>query len=176
MRALVCTQYGPPDSLVLEQQADPEPGPGEVRVAVKAAGINFPDILSIAGTYQVRVAPPFVPGNEAAGVVEAIGEGVEHLRPGDRVIATPQGGAFADKCVVAICVQVLRLPSAHEQGGTADGIGPRLAGQWAPYLKHALKFVPTGEHMVPPLMERKLGEFSDEDLAALLNYYASQQN
>jgi NADPH2:quinone reductase len=117
MRALVCTQYGPPDSLVLEQQADPEPGPGEVRVAVKAAGINFPDILSIAGTYQVRVAPPFVPGNEAAGVVEAIGEGVEHLTPGDRVIATPQGGAFADKCVVAekLC---LPLPPAlsFEQG------------------------------------------------------------
>jgi sulfide dehydrogenase cytochrome subunit len=66
--------------------------------------------------------------------------------------------------------------TCHEQGGTGDGIGPRLAGQWAPYLKHALKFVPTGEHMVPPAMERKLGGFSEEDIAALLNYYASQQN
>ena len=66
--------------------------------------------------------------------------------------------------------------SCHEQGATAGTIGPRLAGQWAPYLKHALKFVPTGEHMVPPAMERKLGDFSEEDIAALLNYYASQQN
>jgi sulfide dehydrogenase cytochrome subunit len=66
--------------------------------------------------------------------------------------------------------------SCHQQGGTIDGIGPRLAGQWAPYLKHSLKFVPTGEHMVPPAMERKLGGFSEEDMAALLNYYASQQN
>lgn len=66
--------------------------------------------------------------------------------------------------------------TCHEQGGTGDGIGPRIAGQWAPYLKHALKFVPTGEHMVPPVMERKLGGFSEEDIAALLNYYSSQQN
>lgn len=66
--------------------------------------------------------------------------------------------------------------TCHEQGGTAEGIGPRLAGQWVPYLKHALKFVPTGEHMVPPAMERKLGGFSEEDISALLNYYASQQN
>jgi sulfide dehydrogenase cytochrome subunit len=66
--------------------------------------------------------------------------------------------------------------ACHEQGGTAASTGPRLAGQWTPYLQHALKFVPTGEHMVPPLMERKLRNFSEEDLAALLNYYASQQN
>jgi len=117
MRALVCKAYGPPQSLVLEQQPDPKPGAGEVLVEVKAAGINFPDILVIAGSYQVKVAPPFVPGNEAAGVVEAVGEGVERIKPGDRVIATPQGGAFADKCVVSekLC---LPLPRAlgFEQG------------------------------------------------------------
>lgn len=66
--------------------------------------------------------------------------------------------------------------TCHEQGGSAGGIGPRLAGQWAPYLKHALKFVPTGEHMVPPAMEKNLGEFSETDITALLNFYASQQN
>jgi NADPH2:quinone reductase len=117
MRALVCKAYGPPQSLVLEQQPDPKPGAGEVLVEVKAAGINFPDLLVIAGNYQVKVAPPFVPGNEAAGVVEAVGEGVERIKPGDRVIATPQGGAFADKCVVSekLC---LPLPRAldFEQG------------------------------------------------------------
>jgi sulfide dehydrogenase cytochrome subunit len=67
--------------------------------------------------------------------------------------------------------------SCHAQGGTSsDSTGPRLAGQWLPYLKHALKFVPTGEHMVPSTMERKLGDLSAEDTMALLNYYASQQN
>jgi len=66
--------------------------------------------------------------------------------------------------------------SCHEQGGSTISVGPKLAGQWAPYLKSALKFVPSGEHMVPPLMERRLGEFSEQDIGALLNYYASQQN
>jgi len=119
MRVLVCRQYGPPESLVLEDQADPQPGPGEVRVAVKAAGINFPDVLLIAGTYQVKIAPPFVPGNEAAGLVEAVGDGVEHLRPGDRVIATPQGGAFAEKCIVAetLCLPLPRALSFEQGAG-----------------------------------------------------------
>jgi NADPH2:quinone reductase len=117
MRALVCQEYGPPESLVLEERPDPQPGPGEVRVEVKAAGINFPDVLLIAGNYQVKVPPPFVPGNEAAGVVDAVGEGVKRIKPGDRVIATPQGGAFAEKCLVPekLC---LPLPEAlsFEQG------------------------------------------------------------
>jgi len=117
MRALVCKAYGPPESLVIEQRPDPVPGPGEVLVDIKAAGINFPDILLIAGTYQVKIPPPFIPGNEAAGIVEAVGEGVSRVRPGDRVIATPTGGAFADKCLVPekLC---LPLPDAlsFEQG------------------------------------------------------------
>jgi NADPH2:quinone reductase len=117
MRALVCKAYGPPESLVIEQRPDPVPGPGEVLVDIKAAGINFPDILLIAGTYQVKIPPPFIPGNEAAGFVEAVGEGVSRIRPGDRVIATPTGGAFADKCLVPekLC---LPLPDAlsFEQG------------------------------------------------------------
>jgi len=66
--------------------------------------------------------------------------------------------------------------TCHQQGGSAAGVGPKLAGQWAPYLKHALKFVPTGEHAVPSTMERKLADFSAEEIDALLNYYASQQN
>jgi NADPH2:quinone reductase len=117
MRALVCSEYGPPEQLVLEERPDPVPGMGEVLVDVRAAGINFPDVLVIAGTYQVKIPPPFVPGNEVAGIVEAVGEGVSRLKPGDRVIATPAGGAFAEKCVVAekLC---LPLPGAlsFEQG------------------------------------------------------------
>jgi sulfide dehydrogenase cytochrome subunit len=66
--------------------------------------------------------------------------------------------------------------SCHEQGGRVAGRGPRLAGQWLPYLKATLKYVPTGEHMVPPMMERGLGKFSAEEIDSMMNYYASQQN
>lgn len=65
--------------------------------------------------------------------------------------------------------------SCHDNGGSQAGRGPRLAGQWTPYLKATLKFVPTGEHLVPPMMERKIGDFSDEELNALMDFYASQQ-
>jgi NADPH2:quinone reductase len=100
MRALVCNAYGPPESLVIEQRHDPVPGAGEVLVDIRAAGVNFPDVLMIAGQYQVKTPPPFVPGGEAAGVIAALGAGVERLRPGDRVIVTPSLGAFAEKCVL----------------------------------------------------------------------------
>jgi len=101
MRALVCKEYGPPEKLVIEEQDDPVPREGEVLVDVKAAGINFPDVLMIGGTYQVKIPPPFVPGGETAGIIEAVGNGVTRLRPGDRVIAIPPGGGFAEKCVLA---------------------------------------------------------------------------
>lgn len=69
-----------------------------------------------------------------------------------------------------------RCESCHAQGGQVAGTGPRLAGQWVPYLRSALKFVPTGEHLVPGAMERKIVSLSDEELDALMNFYASQQN
>ena len=99
MRALVCNEYGPPESLLIENHDDPVAGAGQIVVDVAAAGINFPDVLSIAGKYQVKTPTPFVPGNEAAGVVAAIGEGVSRVNVGDRVIVTTLGGAFAEKCV-----------------------------------------------------------------------------
>jgi len=117
MRALVCKEYGPPEKLLIEEHPDPVPGAGEVLVDIRAAGINFPDVLVIAGTYQVKIPPPFVPGNEAAGIVEAVGEGVTRVEPGDRVIVTPHGGGFAEKCVAPekLC---LPLPDSlsFEQG------------------------------------------------------------
>ncbi|MCZ6893365.1 MAG: alcohol dehydrogenase catalytic domain-containing protein, partial [Gammaproteobacteria bacterium] len=100
MRALVCNAFGSPDELVIEERGDPEAGAGEIVVDVAAAGINFPDILMIAGQYQVKTPPPFIPGNEAAGVIAAIGAKVSRLAVGDKVIITPPGGAFAEKCVV----------------------------------------------------------------------------
>ncbi len=107
MRALVCEAYGAPDTLVLKDIPAPEPGPGQVAIDVRAAGVNFPDLLMIAGKYQVRTPPPFVPGAECAGVVTAVGEGVSRVSPGDEVIAMPLGGAFAE---VAIADEASTVP------------------------------------------------------------------
>jgi NADPH2:quinone reductase len=102
MRALVCKEYGPPESLVIEEHDDPVPGKGQVLVDIEAAGINFPDVLVIAGKYQVKIPPPFVPGNEAAGVVSAVGTGVTQFAVGDKVIINTTCGAFAEKCVADV--------------------------------------------------------------------------
>lgn len=102
MRALVCKEYGPPESMVIEELEDPVPGKGQILVDVAAAGINFPDVLSIAGKYQVKTPTPFVPGNEAAGVVSQLGEGVTDFAIGDKVIINTMGGAFAEKCVADV--------------------------------------------------------------------------
>lgn len=101
MKALVCREYGPPESLVLEEMPDPIAGPGEVVVDIAAAGMNFPDVLSIAGKYQVKTPPPFIPGNEAAGTIIALGAGASRYQVGDKVIALPRNGAFASRCAVS---------------------------------------------------------------------------
>jgi NADPH2:quinone reductase len=102
MRALVCEEYGPPELLVIEERDDPVPGEGQVVVDVAAAGINFPDVLAIAGKYQVKTPTPFVPGNEAAGVISAVGPDVTRFAVGDKVIINTTGGAFAERCVAEI--------------------------------------------------------------------------
>ncbi|MFQ5608911.1 MAG: NADPH:quinone oxidoreductase family protein [Woeseiaceae bacterium] len=101
MRALVCKAFGHTDDLVIEDRDDPVAGDGEILVDVKAAGINFPDILNVAGLYQEKAPLPFVPGNEAAGLVADIGPGVERFKKGDRVIVMPRGGAFASRCTAS---------------------------------------------------------------------------
>jgi NADPH2:quinone reductase len=102
MRALVCHQYGPPDKLKLESIDDPVPGDDQLLLDVHAAGINFPDVLAIAGQYQVKTPLPFVPGNEAAGIVAGIGPRVSQFAIGDKVIINTPGGAFAEKCVASV--------------------------------------------------------------------------
>ncbi|HXX84003.1 MAG TPA: NADPH:quinone oxidoreductase family protein [Casimicrobiaceae bacterium] len=97
MKALVCKRWGPPETLVVEQMPDPVAGPGQAVIRVHAAGVNFPDALVIQNKYQSTPALPFVPGSECAGVIESIGEGVTQVRPGDRVIAVVESGAFAEK-------------------------------------------------------------------------------
>ena len=96
MKAILCKAYGPPETLVFEEVATPVPGPGEAVIAVKAASVNFPDVLIIENKYQVKPPLPFSPGSELAGVVTAVGEGVTTFRPGDRVMAITGYGAFAE--------------------------------------------------------------------------------
>jgi len=100
MKALLSETVGPPESLVLRDVPTPEPGKGEVRVKVHAAGVNFPDTLIIEDKYQFKPPRPFSPGGEAAGVVEAVGEGVTSVKPGDKVIAMSGHGAFAEQLVI----------------------------------------------------------------------------
>lgn len=97
MKALLCKEYGPPESLVLEDVAAPTPGDGEIRIGVRACGVNFPDILMIAGKYQVRPPLPFSPGFELAGEILEVGKGVTHFQPGQRVAATSMCGAMAEE-------------------------------------------------------------------------------
>jgi NADPH2:quinone reductase len=100
MRALTCKAWGPVSDLVIEEWDDPLPGDEELVIDVKAAGINFPDILIIAGKYQDRIPPPFIPGNEASGIVSAVGSKVSRFKVGDKAIVAPRGGGFAEKCKV----------------------------------------------------------------------------
>jgi NADPH2:quinone reductase len=97
LRAIVCREYGPPESLVMSEVPEPVPGPGEVVITVKAASVNFPDVLIIQNRYQVKPPLPFSPGSEAAGIVKAVGPGVTHVRPGDAVVAITLFGAFAEQ-------------------------------------------------------------------------------
>jgi len=97
LKALLCKQFGPPESLVLEDVPSPQPGAGEVVISVKAASVNFPDVLIIQNKYQFKPPLPFSPGSELAGVVKLVGDGVHNVRPGDKVIAYTTFGAFAEE-------------------------------------------------------------------------------
>lgn len=111
MKAVLCEELGLADKLVIKDVADPTPAPGHVVVDMKAAGLNFPDTLIIQGKYQHRPEMPFTPGGEGAGVVSAIGEGVSHLKEGDKVIFMCQTGAFAEKVMVP-AITAIPMPDA----------------------------------------------------------------
>jgi NADPH:quinone reductase len=97
VKAILCQAYGPPESLVLADVPPPVAGAGEVVVSMKAASLNFPDVLIIQGKYQVKPPLPFSPGSEMAGIVKAVGYGVTRVKPGDRVMAFTTYGAFAEE-------------------------------------------------------------------------------
>lgn len=99
-RAAVCTALTGPDSLCIEDRVAGALGEVDVRIATRAAGVNFPDLLMTFGKYQFRPDPPFVPGMEIAGEVIEVGKGVEGIKPGDRVMAGAKGGGFAEQMIV----------------------------------------------------------------------------
>lgn len=110
------------------------------------SGLSNEDIADLSAWYS---AQPFIPAQQEFDAAQA-------------QAGVPLHQEYCEMC--------------HEQGGSVAGRGPRLAGQWMPYMKSALKFVPTGEHLVPPAMEKPVTNLSDEELSAILNFYASQQD
>ena len=119
VKAVVCRELGPPESLRLETFASQPLSSGEVRVAIRAAGINFPDILMAAGEYQLKPELPFTPGMEAAGDVVEVDGGVRGVAVGDRVIVKLRHGGYADEAVVKPA-QLTPMPSGfdHAEGAT----------------------------------------------------------
>jgi NADPH:quinone reductase len=103
MKAILCEKFAPLDELTLADVPDPQPGPGQVVVRVRAAGVNFADALLVQGLYQAKPSFPFIPGSEFAGEVIAVGEGVDAFEPGGRVMGYGSGvGAFAERAVADV--------------------------------------------------------------------------
>jgi NADPH2:quinone reductase len=125
MRAVVCHAYGPPEDLVLADVDEPVAGPGQVLVRVHAAAVNFPDVLFVAGKYQVRIPPPFIPGNEVAGEVIAVGDGAP-FEPGQRVSGTTFG-AFAERALLDAGTAMLIPDDADFASAAAFGVTYRTA-------------------------------------------------
>ena len=128
MRAVVCDQLGPLSDLRIEERPDLEPGPGQVVVDVTAADLTHVDALFITGAYQIKPPTPFVPGTQAAGVVSAVGEGVDGVAVGDRVITAAGLGAYATQIAIGP-QQLLPIPDSmafvgqtfYVQGVLVDG-------------------------------------------------------
>jgi NADPH2:quinone reductase len=108
MRAVLCEAWGGPESLVVKEVPTPALKPGEVLVRIRAAGVNFPDVLIIQKKYQVQPTLPFSPGAEVAGEIAALGEGVTTLAIGDRVAALCTTGGFAEQIILnaTACVKI----------------------------------------------------------------------
>src|SRR4030095_11139538 len=114
MRALLCRSLGSIGNLEVADVASPSLGPRQIRIGGRASGMHFPDILMLEGKYQVNPELPFIPGLEVAGVVLECAEGVEHVRPGDRVLAfARRGGGHAEEVVVPAAI-VTPIPDAMD--------------------------------------------------------------
>jgi len=128
MKAILCKEFGPPETLVFEDIPSLKPGPGEAVITMHAASVNFPDVLIIQNKYQFKPPLPFSPGSELAGVVKEVGPEVKNVKAGDKVIAFTTYGAFAEE-VKTEAQRLIPLPKgmSYETGaaflltyGTSD--------------------------------------------------------
>jgi NADPH2:quinone reductase len=110
MKAMLCTHYGPPEEMELREVPSPKPGKSQVLVAVKACGVNFPDVLMIQDKYQFRPTIPFAPGGEIAGTIKELGADVHDLKVGDRVCVSVGNGGFAEE-VLADARRCIKMPA-----------------------------------------------------------------
>lgn len=145
MRAIQVRRYGGPEELVEWELGVPEAGPGEALVRIIHAGVNFTDIYTRQGVYRhsqtYRNQPPFVPGMEATGVVDSVGEGVEHVSPGDRVAYCLSLGAYAEYAVVP----AWRLVHVPAELDSTIAVSLMLQGCTAHYLTHSLFALESGQ-------------------------------
>lgn len=157
MRAVLCRALGPPEALAVEEVPSPRPGPKQLVVSVRAAGVNFPDTLVIQGKYQLKPALPFSPGGELAGVVKEVGEAVTQLRPGDPVIAFAGWGAFAEEALV----------EASNAMPAPAGLDPRIAASFAMAYGTSLHALQDRAGLAPGETLLVLGAAGGVGLAAL---------
>ena len=115
MKALICNEFGSTKNLTLEEVKSPEPGAGQVLIDVHAAGINFPDVLTVQGKYQFKPSLPFTPGIEVSGVIKKVGKDVKMRKVGDEIISTLQTGAFASEVVTSENSTFLKGNMSFEQ-------------------------------------------------------------
>jgi NADPH2:quinone reductase len=139
MQAIRVHEFGGPEVLVCEETSLPEPGPGEARVKIQAAGVNFIDIYHRTGKYPGRL--PITPGMEGAGTVDAVGSGVSDLKPGDRVAYAMVRGAYAEYAVVP----AQKLVSLPDDVDTQVAAAVMLQGMTAHYLTHSTYPIQPGE-------------------------------
>lgn len=118
MRAVLAKAFGSPSEFRIEELPMGLPGPGQIRISVRAAGISFVDVLIAAGRYQIKPPLPFVPGTEFSGVVDTVGAKVTGLKAGDRVFASAMGGAFAEQAIVDAGAATRMPPAMSFQEGS----------------------------------------------------------
>jgi NADPH2:quinone reductase len=142
MRAIQIKHYGGPEVLKIEEIQIGKPGEGQALIRVKMAGVNFVDIYQRRGTYAVKL--PYIPGVEGSGIVEAVGENVTHIKPGDHIAYVHEPGFYAEQTLVK-AEHVILLPSefSFEQGAAFP-----LQGMTAHYLLHEFRKIKPDDHVL----------------------------
>jgi len=135
---MVVEEFGPPESIRVDERPEPEPGPGQVRIRIEAAGVNYVDSIMASGGYQFSPQVPYVPGSEVAGTVDAVGAGVTEPAIGDRVLASCGFGGFAEAVVVK-ADQALPIPDGLDAATAATVVQAYGTGLFALEMRAGLK-------------------------------------